>query len=250
MTTFGEMVYMVLDILKESSDDSFYTEEHVLFWLKRIRVLLIERKYKGSKQGSFSPMSDDNKQIICLDVEPTELLQHGCAPGWLKTVQKIPSTVEAGTMSIYPVTEMISYNISVIPVERMPYVGHNKWLKNILYCAKSSDGHMYLHSVNPLFMHLEKIKAEGIFSDPEEAAKLSCDDSNEGDKCDIMAKEFPLEDSLIPSCVEMTIHELIGSRYSPEDGTNNAKDDLSGLDVRQRTPATGADKMAKQIEEQ
>ena len=86
MATFREMVYMTLDILKERSDDSFYTEEHILFLLSKMRALIIQRKIKGSRNQAFEALSDDNMQQICLtlaeshvfgtakDVDNTQLL--------------------------------------------------------------------------------------------------------------------------------------------------------------------------------
>lgn len=234
MTTYREAVYMVLDLLKEKSDDSFYTEEHVIFLLSKIRSLLLERKYKMTRNGVFNPMPDENRQQICLDLEPVNLLSSGCAGNWLRSTEKIPDVFSGTELSVYPVNNMLGSNISFIPSERMPYVGYNKWLKNIIYCSKGGDGYLYMSSSNPQFMFLDKIKAEGVFSSPEDAAKLSCDGDGESGACEMMDTPFPLEDSLVPSCIEMVVQELSGARYAPEDTDNNAKDDLgeAGLNAR------------------
>ena len=230
MATFAEMCYACLDLLKLRTDDAYYTEEHILFLISKIRAVLLGRKYSMSRNSTFKSISDENKQLICLDVEPSEALSSGCAGGWLKTTEKIPSLLINSGVSVYPVSDVLSTQVTYIPVSRMPYVGHNKWLKNIIYCAKSEDGYLYLHSVNPNFLYLEKIKAEGVFANPEEAYALSCDEGSDG-KCDIMDKKFPLETELIPSLIEMVVQELIGSRYAPEDKENNAKDDLGSIGV-------------------
>ena len=46
--------------------------------------------------------------------------------------------------------------------------------------------------------------------------------------------EFPLEQALIPSCIELTVQELMGSRYAPEDKSNDAKDNLADVAVTQQ----------------
>lgn len=233
MATFGELTYSVLDNLKERSDDAFYTEEHIIFLLSKMRALLLERKYKNSRNATFQQMSDENMQEICLDLEPTEILPDGCSGNWLRSVQEIPATLGVSEPKLSVVSDLLHSMVTFIPAERMPYVGHNKWLRNIIYAAKSRDGHLYLNGRNPQFLYLKQAKMDAVFSDPEKAAALSCDpDANGG--CDILSMEFPLEQALVPSCIELVLQELIGSRYAPEDLENNAKDDLGSLGTTQQ----------------
>ena len=238
MATFGEVVYMVLDLLKERADDAYYTEEHIIFLASKMRALLLERKYKGSRNGVFSPMSEENSQEICIDVEPTSLLPDGCSGSWLKSIQEIPDTLDAQDPTAYVVSDMYSGLLTFIPSERMPYVGYNKWLRNIMYAAKSNDGHLYITSNNPQAMFLRKVKMNGIFANPAEAAKLSCDNEDGLAGCDILKEKFPLESALLPSCIELTVQEITGSRYAPEDKNNNAKDGLGDAAVIQQKAST------------
>ena len=240
MATFGQITYMVLDMLKELHDDAYYTEEHIIFLASKMRALLLERKYKNNRNTSFQQMSDENIQEICLDLEPTEILPAGCSGLWLKSVQEIPSTMSISEPKVYLAGDMIQSVVNFIPVERMPYVGHNKWLRHIVYAAKSQDGHLYLNGRNPQFMYLQKAKMSGLFSDPQKAAELSCENS-EASGCDILQMEFPLEQALVPSCIEMVVQGLIGSRYAPEDKDNNAKDDFGSLNVTQQRQAKPAE---------
>ena len=230
MTTFGQIVYMVLDILKEKSDDAHFTEEHIIFLASKMRALLLERKYKNSRNQTFTPMSDENTQDICLNLEPTEMLPVGCSGMWLHSIEEIPDSLNVGNTTLSVVSDMIQSTVTFIPPERMPYVGYNKWLKNILYASKSNDGHLYITGSNPQFMYLQKVRMTAVFSDPQKAAELSCDGDGEG-KCNILEMAFPLEQALVPSCIELIVQELIGSRYAPEDKDNNAKDDLSDIAV-------------------
>ena len=231
MATFREIVYMCLDILKEHSDDSYYSEEHILFLASKMRGLLIERKYKNTRNSTFLNISDENKQDICLSLESADALPEGCAGPWLKSTEKIPTIIGSSAPTLHAGNDLIHSMVTYIPSERMPYVGHNKWLRNIIYASKSKDGYLYLFSVNPQFTYLEEVRMDAVFADPEEAAKLSCD---KGDgTCDILDMRFPLEQALIPSCVELVVQELIGSRYAPEDKRNNAADDLSDIAVTQ-----------------
>ena len=237
MATFGEIVYMTLDLLKERSDDSFYTEEHIIFLASKMRALLLERKYKATRNSTYTQMSEANRQQICLSLEPTEILPYGCTGLWLKSTVKVPDAMSFAEPRISTVNDMLFSTITYIPAERMPYVGYNKWLKNIIYAARSTDGYLYLNSNNPQFINLENIKMSGVFRDPQEAAKYACNEDGISVACDTLDQEFPLEDALIPQCIEMVVQELAGPRYAPDDNVNNDKDDLTGIAARTTTPS-------------
>jgi hypothetical protein len=233
MTTFGQIVYMVLDMMKELHDDAYYTEEHIIFLASKMRALLLERKYKNSRNQTFTEMSDENTQEICLHLEPNEMSPAGCSGMWLRSIEEIPDTIGVSNAKISTVSDMLQCTVAFIPKERMPYVGYNKWLKKILYAAKSDDGHLYVTGSNPQFMYLSNLKMSAVFTDPQKAAELSCDGDGAG-KCNILEMEFPLEQALIPSCIELTVQELMGSRYAPQDKQNDAKDGLADVSVTQQ----------------
>ena len=248
MATFRQIIYAINDLLKLSSDDAFYTEEHILFLASKMRALLLERKYKQTRNSSFTPMNPQNLQQICLDMEPTDMLPSGCAGGWLKSVQKIPALL-GENFTAYPISSMLHTNVCFISEERMPFVGHNKWLKNIIYCSRGKDGYLYAHGMNPQFMLLEKMKAEGVFADPEEAAALSCDPEGSGNACEPLENEFPLEEAMVPALIEMVVQELNGSRFAPKDKYNNAHDELSDAGMNPRSPRPARNEERAQAKE-
>lgn len=237
MATFAEITYMCLDLLKEHSDDSYYTEEHIIFLAKKMRALLLERKYRLTRNSTFNQMSEENKQQVCLQVAPAEMLSDGCGGKWLVSSNSIPALLPGFDAVTCTGHDLLPTNVAFISSERMHYVGYNKWLKNIIYAARGIDGRLYLHSNNPQFIYLEQVGLTGIFADPEAAAKLSHEACMTG-KCDIMNSKFPLEAALVPSCIELVVQELLGSKYMPEDKANNAKDDLpeTASNVRKSSP--------------
>jgi hypothetical protein len=42
MSTFRDIVYMIMDELKLSSDDSYYTEDHIIFLISKYRAFLLK----------------------------------------------------------------------------------------------------------------------------------------------------------------------------------------------------------------
>ena len=247
MAKYSEIVYMCLDLLKQKSDDSFYTEEHILFLASKMRALLLERKYKNGRNQTYSSVPPEDVQLICVGLEPTEMLPGCCGGAWLKSTRQIPKMLGVYEPRIGTLNGMIHSVLTFIPAERMPYVGYNKWLKNIIYAARDNDGYLYLNGQNPQFLNLESVKISGVFANPEEASALACEGSDESQVCDIMEQEFPLEDALIPSCIELVVQELAGARYAPEDNVNNDKDDLGRGGVAQMRTPMQAEGIARKI---
>jgi hypothetical protein len=81
-------------------------------------------------------------------------------------------------------------------------------------------------SQNSQFLYLKEAKLTAVFEDSEAASELSCD--NDGDAvCDIMEREFPIEDALIAPLIELVVKELQPVVTAPEDEDNDADDSLS-----------------------
>ena len=214
---------MCSDQLKLSSDDTFFTNDHILYLLKKYRGLFLSQKYKDVRKE----IPESNYQTICLSLVQVPALDgEPCEDGMLlRTQDKIPSLMTIGTTSVYPVDYYIG-DITLVSKERMKYVGHNRWLQNIIYCSIAPDGYLYIKSSNPQFLYLENIRMTGIFEDIDEVEKLSCDSEA---SCDILDRTFPIEEALIPQLIEAVVKFMTSGLYKPEDTENNAKDDLSTM---------------------
>ena len=214
--TYREIAYMCLDQLKVASDDSYYTIDHILFLISKIRALLLKQTYSNIKKE----IPQSNYQTICLDlIQVPAITGEPCEGGtYLRSKEKVPSTMTIGTNIVYPIDFYQGTHITYVSRERMRYVGTNKWLKNIIYTSKGPDGYLYFKSSNPQFLYLKKVKT----------AELECD-SNNNLECDVLDREFPLEEGLVASVIELVIKYLSGAVYRPKDQENDANDDLSDL---------------------
>lgn len=103
-------------------------------------------------------LSENNYQTIECELQETPAMSgiDCCCESFLMTKEKLPKLLDVGKVHIYP-RDFFKGNISYISKERMKYVGHNKWLQNIIYAALGTDRHLYLKSSNPQFIHLSKI---------------------------------------------------------------------------------------------
>ena len=217
---------MVLDELKFYSDDSSFTEEHVLSLLDNYRTFLLKQRYSDIRKE----IPESNYQTICVDLKQVNAIDGTPCTGadYMKSLQEIPNMMQVGKQKISSL-DYFQGNFAYTNNERFKYVGNNKYLKNQIYGTIAPDNHLYLKSSNPQMYYLEKVKVTGIFEDSSKAAELQCPDASGDKPCDVMDMEFPIEEALIPPMIELIVKELSGHAYQPADNENNATDDLDRL---------------------
>ena len=222
MSTYKELIYICLDLLKNKSDDSFYTEDHVIYLLDKFRIVLLEQKYSKTNMA----IDDANYQTLCIPLQRDDDFSDLLCNTILKSSIKIPNIMNSSFLKIEPI-KGIATNFTYVTWNRFPYTGYNEWLQNIIYFSDNNN-YIYAKSNNPQFRELKSIKCKGVFTDTKEASKLQCD-YNEDTSCNILEKVYPIEEGLIASLIELVIKELSTGLYKPSDDENNAKDDLSDL---------------------
>lgn len=226
MSKYSELVYMVLDEIKGMSDDFTYTEDHIVFLLDKYRAFILKQRYSDIKKQ----IPESNYQTVYLElIEVPSIYDNTCGCGkYLRSKNKVPYIMQIGVPRVYPI-DYYQGDIAYVSRDRMRYVGHNRYLKNIIYCSISPDGYLYFKSSNPQHLYLEAVNFTGIFQDAKDASKLGYPRDN---SCDVLDSTFPVEDALIPPIIELVVKELLGATYRPSDDNNNAKDDLEGLAVK------------------
>lgn len=220
--TYREIVYICLDELKGMSDDFTFTEDHLIFLLGKLRAFLLKQRYYSDIKKAIA---ESNYQTVCLDlIEVPAISGEPCEGGsYLRSKVKVPTTLMLGNPRVFPI-DFYQGNITFVSRDRMRFVGHNKWMKDIIYCSIGPDNYLYFKSSNPQYLYLEKVKFSAIFEDPEKVSEISC--NGEDIPCELMDRVFPIEEALVPHLIELVVKELRGAEYTHSDEINNADDDL------------------------
>jgi len=229
MSTYREVVYMVLDKLKLAGDDSYFTEEHVIFMLDKARAFLLKKYYETQNKE----LPESVYQTICIDLMPHGLIQEiACETGtWLRSTKKLPNLINVGKRSLYPENFFVR-EIEFVKKERMRYVGNNRYMQSILYATIDPEHYLWLKSANPQFLYLKRVKLNAVFENPKDADEMSCD----GAECDVLDMEFPMEEAFIETIIEQVSQELYNPTFMPEDEVNNSKDDRGDSPVPKQQP--------------
>lgn len=222
MTTWRELVYMVLDLLKIHSDDSKFTEDHVMYLLSKYRAFILKQLGTNKNNSITNELAKSNYQSYTVELsEYTSTVEHSNNKWlYLKSNSKIPDILNIGQISIYP-SNYFDGDITYISRERFRFVGYNRFLSNIIYATIGPDNYVYLKCVNENNV-INSIEVNAIFENPKEAEGK---DSYE----DMLDDTFPTEEALIPSILELVLKDLTNGLYKPSDDINDAADALSDL---------------------
>ena len=225
MSKLGEIVYMINDEIKLFSDDSSFTEDHIIFLIEKYRSAILRQEYNNIKKEV--PIS--NYQEICLDLIQADMLNGiPCSGIILRSREKVPDRLNIGSIRVYPVKSFLHDHIIFVTPERMVFTGHNKALSNFIYCTIAPDNYLYLKSANPQFLYMEMVSMSAIFQDALAELHYSCNGENE-DCTDRLEMEFPIEDNLVPILIQAVVKELLGAAYRPADQLNSANDETNDL---------------------
>lgn len=221
--TYREAIYMIFDMLKVASDDSYWEEEHIIFILNKYRSILLSQKYKGIKVDI--PISF-YQQI------PISLIKSSVNDMYTST-EKIPNIVNLNGIIlenfISDELNPTKFNFNFTTIQRLKFIGFNKWLKNELYFALDYDNYLYVKSGNNSIPVPNKIIGNFILDNPLDILKFLPENEIPEDPIDYI---FPVEGSLVQTIIEMSVKELSQSIYLPEDKKNNSTDSLSEIKTK------------------
>ena len=204
--TYGEIVYMCLDEIKAMSDDTYVTEDHIIFLISKYRSYLLRQKYDKINM----PVDYSNFQTIGVAVDGSPTI-----PLFIMGIAKpiiVNYTYYGGTRAenkFYYVT----YN-------RFKYVGYNNYLKSrrekhVGYATIDPTGRLLIQknvaTMSPNF------EVTAVFEDITSFYSME-------DRC-------PIEDELVAGVMELVVKDVLGIAYRPEDKINNGSDDLSTVGI-------------------
>lgn len=208
--TYRELVYMCLDEIKLASDDSYITEDHILFLISKYRAFLLRQKYEKTNM----PVSESNYQ--CISVTRNEDI-----------VPEIMSVAKPRVFTITGEKDDTTTNfLTYVSPHRYHFVGENRILKPITYCT--IDHNKKLQCKNK---KLTNVNIYAVFEDIVKASEFNLVGGE-----DVLDCECPIETDLVSAVQELVVKDALGIAYRPKDNINNANDDLSSLGVASGNP--------------
>ena len=143
-------------------------------------------------------------------------------------------------------------NFNFITPQRFKVVGYNKWLRNEVYVCIDLDGYMYIKSPSLDVLNVQPVAVDSdgqTYLTQDETATyqlvfdrltdsylvydtildnpIDADRFNGDNTLDVLDLNFPCDESLFQTIVELTIKEIATLNGLPRDLNNNANDDTS-----------------------
>lgn len=196
MTTYEEMVYMVLDELKARSNDFYYNENHIIFLLDKYRAFLLKQKYSDIKKQ----IPQSNYQIYVINAVKEFI---------------IPDILNISIPKLHYNEDIYNY---IFP-NRFKFVGYSAYNNKSKYFT-IHDNTVLIKQGNTS-SNIVNYKIEAVFESPKQVYELQ--------NKEVLKERFPLEESLISPLLEMVVKDLTSAMFKPEDNVNNGKDDLGDL---------------------
>ena len=207
--TYRELVYMCLDEIKLASDDSYITEDHILFLISKYRAFLLRQKYEKTNM----PVSESNYQ--CILVTPNKDI--------------VPEVMSVAKPRVFTITEgegdTTTNFLTYVSPHRYHFIGENRILKPITYCT--IDHNKKLQCKNK---ELTSINIYAVFEDIVKVSEFNLDGA------DVLDCECPIESELVSGVQELVVKDALGIAYRPKDTINNGNDDLSTLGLATGNP--------------
>ena len=70
---YKDIVYLILDELKLTNDDSVINENHIVLLASKYRNMILKQRYSDIKK----PIPESNYQTICLTLEKINNIENG-----------------------------------------------------------------------------------------------------------------------------------------------------------------------------
>jgi hypothetical protein len=219
------IIYTVLEKLKINSGDSKITPELVSSMIDTKRAMLLKSRF--SRNAWNIPI--EIKQEICMDIERVDSIDGFSLAGkTIRTSIGIPRSIKIrgkdGPLMVRR-EDGTSIPINIVPIERLPYIGNNKFTSMLTYGCIDYDGRLVLTSTSDKLKFIEKIKVTNIFESPESAYSLECRDNNSDGDIEPWDMDYPLEASMIDEIVEMIVKDLFNTIRLPGDNENDSSDE-------------------------
>lgn len=225
--SLNEIVYSIKETLRDYSDDTDVSTEHLKYLVNTYRAQFLRRDL--SKPGRY--VDESIKQDIgCLRLElsdPADCCAVTSDCTILRTEKEIPHPVELRSSplitSVGPIN-ILQSRFEFVSYHRAIYSGNGDFNQQSIF-AFYFNNRIYIKSNpdNKDAQMLEYIKARGVFQDP--TAIKNFEDCESGTPCYNDDMDYPMNTWMIPMVKDAVIKEGLQLLKTPPDNENNSEDD-------------------------
>lgn len=192
------IIYEIREQYKLMSDDAWPNNEFIASLVNKARSAVMQQRYSDPR----NIVQYSEYQTVPLTVGSNAITTEAL-PTLIKTTGMSNSAVK-----IYTSTEL-SIPLNVVSIDRLPYVGFDKFTSDFIYCALSESGHVVFNSKNQLYKLIDSVYVRGLYDDPEAAYYAA----NPGSTTDFWDTEYPISGGVlldVRKIVDKKMEQFIG----------------------------------------
>lgn len=226
--TIQSHIDYIRQFIKQTSDDSDYSDQFLYKCLVDKRATVIQQQYSKKKR-----LSDWNKQTFCVPLEIDGYADCQCLPNIgckvLRSTTDIPNPISTKYTDIFEVMD-ISGNVKYYPSNKQKERAykHSKTRFNKLGYEIYNSKLVIFIKDKQLANPSKTVLVRGIFEDPSELSEINICDQFSGTPTtgvcfDPKTDKFPLDASFNDQLYTLVLQKLGISMQFIEDRTNNAE---------------------------
>ena len=225
MATIKEIVYDIKNLIRggQQSDDEVISDRQIEFQVDSLRAQFIRQDINKRRS-----ISDNIKQVIPslgLISVPAATVGISTDGNILRSVEKIPNAIETAHSDLITAigpTGILSLNFHMIPYNRVPWAGSNKYTKKMQF-AFLLDSYVYV--IGPDIEFINSIKVEGVWQNPRDISNYMIEENTLA--YDPENHDYPLSTSMLDLIKQsMLTQNMKPFIETPTDSSNNSKFDV------------------------
>lgn len=223
MTTIGESVSRIRNVLKAVKEDPFITDRFIYSVIIKYAKLLIRRQDNENKIIMFTSLFKDMSYVELIDVDKVTASCSGIKTNCIikRSREKLPAMLEGSTGPI--IRAVASLDNSQILTPTYPTVYTNianstnfKYNKTLYYWI--NDNYLYIPNVE-----WDACRLQALFDD--DITFYNCPE--DGSPCSLAQdRDMPVPDYLFGEIEQLALKELITTGSIPTDGADDSQNVL------------------------
>lgn len=213
MTTIGEVVSRVRNVLKGSKQDPFLTDRYIYSLILKYAAVYMRRQDSTNKLMKFNSVFQTLPYVELIDVDKVEAQCSGIQSGITikRSKEKLPNFMQGYWGPVIRTVSSIDGSIELQPTQPGTYTSMTKtssFKYNTTKYYWYLNGYLYMPNID-----WDAILIEGIFE--QDVTKWNCDPSDDCDPRHLQPLSVP--DFLFAEIEAMTIKDLSSQAGVPVD---------------------------------
>lgn len=206
----AEIIYNVKELLKEHTDDSLISDEHILFLFSTYRAKFLRQLYSDSAKQ----IDETSLQTLCLKTGVVDRGECGITVDCdvVRTVAQIPDllSIKGRPSLIYvgpPIVGLAPYDII-----------YNKQINTALddpFATTSvfiDNGYIYLAGKEPAIKKIKCLKIQALFQNPAELEGFTGTCGKDLDSCKGDKEEYPVPGHIVADITNAVVQEFLRTK--------------------------------------